>query len=101
MKSTTDTIETTGICDMGLSTTLTSGQDKDDYQESLSIEVDIMNNCSEPFGVEDEDGVAVVEAIEVAEVAKTAILGVSGDEDVLINAPSQAATGSHTSSSGG
>ena len=29
----------------------------------------------------------IVEAVEVAEVAKTVILGVSGDEDVLINAP--------------
>ena len=38
---------------------------------------------------------------EKAEVAKTAIFGVSGDEDVLIKAPLQAAAGYQTSSSGG
>ena len=47
-----------------------------------------MNNCSSPFDGKDKEGMAVVEAAEVAEVAKTAILGVSGDEDVSINAPS-------------
>ena len=42
-----------------------------------------------------------VKAVEVAEVSKTAILGVSSDKYVLINAPSQAAGGSQTSSSDG
>ena len=46
-----------------------------------------MNNCLSPFDGKDKEGMAVVEAVEVEEVAKTAILGASGDEDVLINAP--------------
>ena len=37
-----------------------------------------------------------VEAVEVAEVSKTAILGVPGDEDVLMNALSQSAAWSQT-----
>ena len=79
---------TTGLCDMGLSPTLMAGQDEDNSQESLSLEAEIVNNCLSPFDGKDKEGMAVVEAAEVAEVAKTAILGASGDEDVLINAPS-------------
>ena len=44
---------------------------------------------------------SAVEAIEVAEVEKASIFGVSGDEDLLINALSQAASGSQTSSNAG
>ena len=42
-----------------------------------------------------------VEAVEVAEVSEIAILGVSGNEDVLIDALSQSAAVYQTSSSGG
>ena len=81
-------METTGSCDMGLSPTLMAGQDKDDSQESLSLEAEIVNYCSGPCNGEDKEGMAVVEAIDIAEEAETAILGVSGDKGMLINVPS-------------
>ena len=94
-------MDTTGLCDMGFSPTLTSGQDKENSQELLILEADIVNDCSGPCDGKDKEEMEEFEVVEVAEVAKTAILGVSGDEDVLIKAPLQAAAGSQTSSSGG
>ena len=61
MKSTTDTIETTGICDMGLSPTLMAGQDEDNSQESLILEAEIVNNFLVPYDGKDEEGVDVVQ----------------------------------------
>ena len=43
----------------------------------------------------------VIESVEVAEVAKTAILGVYDNDDTLINPLSQAADGSETPPNGG
>ena len=94
-------METTGLCDIGLSPTLMDGQDKDSYQESLILEADTVNNCLGPCDGKDEEGMVVVEDVEVAEVAETIILGVSSDGDVLINAPLQVTYGSKTSSTGG
>ena len=54
-------METTGICDMGLSPTLMAGQDEDNSQESLSLEADIVKNCSVPYDDKDEEGVDVVQ----------------------------------------
>ena len=96
----TDVMETTGLCNMGLSPTLMAIQDKDDSQDLLSIESEIVNDCLGPCNGKDKEGMTVVEAVEVAEVAKTIILVVSGNEDVLINAPLQASDSSQTSSSG-
>ena len=91
-------METTRLCDLGLSLTLTAGQENDDSQYSLSLEVEIVNDCLSLCNQENVEEMAVVEALDFAEVAKTAILGVSGDEDVLINELLQAADGSQTSS---
>ena len=60
-----------------------------------------MDDCLGFCNREDEEGMSAVEAIEVAEVEKASIFGVSGDEDLLINALSQAASGSQTSSNAG
>ena len=66
-------METTRLCGMGLSATLTAGQDKDYYHESFSLEADIINNCLGLCKGKDKDGMSVVEIIEVAEVAETTI----------------------------
>ena len=93
-------METTRLCNVVLLPTLTAGQDKEDSQESLIIEEDIVNYFPGPCNSNYKEGMSFVEAVEVAEVAKTIILVVSGNEDVLINAPLQASDSSQTSSSG-
>ena len=56
-------METTGICDMELSTYQMDDQDKEGPQESPSLEMEVINDCLVHFDGKDEEGTAVVEAI--------------------------------------
>ena len=47
-------MDATGICDMGLSPTLTYGHDKEDSKDSLIFESEIANICSGPCNGKDE-----------------------------------------------
>ena len=66
-------METTRLYNMGLSPTLMAGQVKGDYQESLNIESGIVKDCARPCDGKYEEGMVVVEDIEVTEVTETAI----------------------------
>ena len=90
-----------GICGMGLSPTLTAGEDKDHSQESLSLEEDTVNNFGALETARMRKGWLSSKPLNSRRLPKPQFWVFLTIEDVLINAPSQAASRSQTSSIGG
>ena len=79
-------MKTNGQSNMGFSPTLTCEKYFKYPQYYLVFVVVLLNSCLDPFVSGNDEGMEVVKAIEVAEVAKTATLGVFNDDNALINA---------------